>query len=376
MGLISKTVMVTLCSNNIKYYESLGYKMPRKRTKNRTWTVPRGTKIEILVEDLQKGSNSEIRIQCDNCNKKLKIKWKTYNKYLHSGKYYCVNCANELFSKKEYIKTRLKNGKSFYEWCIEHNKQDILDRWDYDLNKCSPKEINYGTKKKYYFKCPRNIHKSESHIIKSFTSGQEGTMNCKQCNSFAQWGIDNIGKDFLDKYWDYEKNKDIDPYSFDRGSKKQIWVKCQENRNHGSYKTTGKVFVKGCRCQICKSSKGEQRIQKYLINNKLSYIAQKEFKGLVGLGGNNLSYDFYLPQYKLLVEYQGEFHDGTAHQQSKKDFEKQQKHDRRKKEYAKANNIKLLEIWYNCFDDIEFILDEVLSQLSNQEDNIKKEKVI
>ena len=31
-----------------------------------------------------------------------------------------------------------KNKKSFYDWCIENNRQDVLDRWDYELNDCSP----------------------------------------------------------------------------------------------------------------------------------------------------------------------------------------------------------------------------------------------
>ena len=43
---------------------------------------------------------------------------------------------------------------------------------------------------------------------------------------------------------------------------------------------------------------------------------------------------------------------------SKKDFERQQEHDRRKKEYALQNNIELLEIWYYDYDNIEEILDK------------------
>jgi len=90
------------------------------------------------------------------------------------------------------------------------------------------------------------------------------------------------------------------------------------------------------------------------------YISQKEFEGLVGLRNGNLSYDFYLPQYNLLIEYQGQFHDGTAPRQTKEQFEKQQEHDRRKKQYVENNKIRLLEIWYWDFDRIEEILDREL----------------
>lgn len=35
----------------------------------------------------------------------------------------------------------IKNKESLYDWCINNNKKDIVDRWDYTLNKKSPKEI-------------------------------------------------------------------------------------------------------------------------------------------------------------------------------------------------------------------------------------------
>ena len=76
-----------------------------------------------------------------------------------------------------------------------------------------------------------------------------------------------------------------------------------------------------------------------------------------------LSYDFYLPKYNLLIEYQGNYHDGTVNKevQSDEKFNRQQEHDKRKREYAKKNNIKLLEIWYWDFDNIEGILKRELN---------------
>ena len=44
-----------------------------------------------------------------------------------------------------------KFEKSFYEWCIENNHEDWLELWDYELNECSPKEVGYGSNKKYWF---------------------------------------------------------------------------------------------------------------------------------------------------------------------------------------------------------------------------------
>jgi hypothetical protein len=72
-----------------------------------------------------------------------------------------------------------------------------------------------------------------------------------------------------------------------------------------------------------------------------------------------------LTKYNLLVEYQGEFHDGTAWQQTEIDFLRQKEHDKRKKIYAKNHSIHLLEIWYWDYDNIEQILSEMLNNLEN-----------
>ncbi len=79
----------------------------------------------------------------------------------------------------------------------------------------------------------------------------------------------------------------------------------------------------------------------------------------------NLSYDFYLPNYNLLIEYQGEQHEKytLVFHTSKEDFNKQQEHDKRKKDYAKENEIELLEIWYWDFDNIEEILNKQINNI-------------
>jgi len=136
-------------------------------------------------------------------------------------------------------------------------------------------------------------------------------------------------------------------------------------------------------CPECSKSKGEKECKRVFISqglieinqkdyDKLSdidkinntyFIPQKEFDGLIGLKGRNLSYDFYIPKLNSLIEYQGQFHDGTAKHQTKKQLKKQQEHDRRKKEYAEMNKYNFLEIWYWDFDRIEEILIKELNKL-------------
>jgi hypothetical protein len=113
---------------------------------------------------------------------------------------------------------------------------------------------------------------------------------------------------------------------------------------------------------FCNESKGEKRAREWLKQNNIKFESQKEFNGLLGLGGGNLSYDFYLTAQNTLIEYQGEFHDGTANRQNDDEYRIQQEHDKRKREYALNNNIDLLEIWYWDFDRIEEILEMKLKE--------------
>lgn len=458
MALIDKTVEIEL-KTNIKYYENLGYEIPKVKDNHYRWTVKRGTKIKIKTKDLTHGSTVKVNVKCDICRRKNKISWNAYQKNIkrNKGKYHCKLCADKTnLDNTNIIKEKLKNGKSFKQWCIDNNRQDILDLWDYDLNKLKPNEICYSSTKKYYFKCSRKLHSSELKSICNLTNKNKNHhLFCNACNSFAQWGIDNLDDDFLEKYWS-DKNT-LNPWEISHGTpNKKILIKCTEKDYHEDYLITPNDFINGSRCPYCfnhngrkihpkdslgqylidnygqefldkiwsnknkKSpfnyapmsnkevwwkcpdkrhkeyrrsidssnrlefrcpqcdySKGEEKINNWLLNNnfidityeqnklelyqnKNVYIRQKEFNGLLGTGGGNLSYDFYLPNYNLLIEFQGRQHEKyiPGFHRSKKDFEKQKEHDKRKKTYVKDHNIKLLEIWYWDFDDIEFILDK------------------
>ena len=124
----------------------------------------------------------------------------------------------------------------------------------------------------------------------------------------------------------------------------------------------GTSLTSGFGCPVCNMSHGERKIRDYLCDHNYRYISQKTFSGLVGVGGGDLSYDFYLPNYNLLIEYQGEFHDGTARMQTEIELLRQQEHDKRKRTYAQKHNMDLLEIWYNNYNNIEQILNDYLTQ--------------
>jgi len=348
--IITKTISMQWTGNNRKTYEDKGYCF----TKYKEY-------FEIKVEDLTPGNTKKIQVMCDCVDCKSKdVKNIVYSDYYNSivnyGRYYCRKCAtNERISNG--VKTKLKNSISFKQWCINNNRQDILDRWDYELNNFKPDDICFSTHKKAYFKCPRGLHKSELKFINSFANGQEGSIKCKACNSFAQHLIDLYGENTLNEYWSIINI--TSPWNINKSSRTYVYIKCiNKEENHDDYKIACSKFYTGIRCPLCNKSKGEKECKRVFDLRNVYYIPQKEFDDLLGLGGGKLSYDFYLPKYNLLVEYQGQFHDGSSGEYSKKNLKTQKEHDKRKKEYAEDNNINFLEIWYWDFDNIEEILDE------------------
>ena len=142
----------------------------------------------------------------------------------------------------------------------------------------------------------------------------------------------------------------------------KIKFKCKVCNN--IWKANPLNILYGNGCPKCNKSNGERCIEKILEDYNIKFVPQKTFDKLIGLGGNLLSYDFYLPKYNLLIEFQGKQHEEPIEYfGGEEKFKIQQEHDKRKREYAQLHNINLLEIWYYDIDNIESILLETINNL-------------
>ncbi|MFW5848008.1 MAG: hypothetical protein ACOCVF_03750, partial [bacterium] len=121
-------------------------------------------------------------------------------------------------------------------------------------------------------------------------------------------------------------------------------------------------------------SKGERQIRLFLEDNDIKYVYQKKFKNCKST--NLLPFDFYLPEYNMCIEYDGEQHfKPFRFEKDDLKLKKRMNNDDIKNNFCENNNINLYRIKYN--DDIYDKLNKLIKMIKNEYKTLiynKKEK--
>lgn len=105
----------------------------------------------------------------------------------------------------------------------------------------------------------------------------------------------------------------------------------------------------------CINSKGEYKVSTILAENNIVFEKQKSYDDLRGESKHGiLRYDFYIPEYNYLIEYDGEQHfkAGNFGWNDESHHEKTKQRDEIKNEYCRKNNIPLIRIPCSRYDDL------------------------
>ena len=273
------------------------------------------------------------------------------------------------------------SDKNLLIWCGKEGHEPYYTRWNdiktgYGCRQCAIEEN--ANRKRHSYEHVKNIIESNGDMLISDNYVNNLTDLEIKC---GKWN--NIYKAPFGRYQDktygcccycannkkvtYEECKEeLEKFNYSLLTKEEDYVNGSTkilimcDKGH-TYEQRLSIFKRMHRCPHCKHSKGESLIKYYLSKYNIKFDEQKKYKNLKGVNNGLLSYDFYLPQYNLLIEFQGEYHDGTARNSTEKTLTKQQEQDKRKREYAINNNIKLLEIWYWDIENIEQILIKELN---------------
>lgn len=155
--LLTKEVEITIIASNVKYYESLGYKIPMRESEYSHKPVYDLWKtIMVKVEDLPKRSNAKVTIACDHCGKEYTTPYASYRISTEKDKRcFCRNCfyikAQETQLKKYGVNSYRKTNE-----CKVRIKKTNLERYGVEFasqNKEVKEKQKKTNLKRYGFEC-------------------------------------------------------------------------------------------------------------------------------------------------------------------------------------------------------------------------------
>lgn len=126
-------------------------------------------------------------------------------------------------------------------------------------------------------------------------------------------------------------------------------------------------------CRKCSrlQSKNEKKTEDFLSSMNIKYETEKTFEGCVYK--NKLRFDFYIEEFNLLIEVDGELH--YFNRGHFKNLEEQQIRDEIKNKYCKDNNINLLRIPYWEYEEKERYKDLIIDKIKTLSHGSECEKI-
>ena len=306
MGLITKEVEVTLGVRNIKYYEKLGYKIPKYENRNHELVVKRGTKIKVKIEDLSSGSNVEIEYECDMCHKLFTTRYDVYSTHNKNGKTLCPYCAEA----PHVMKGCKKKNSNKKEKKVNHNKKNRFRKYKNKYyNRPNTYEYSIFVKKvlnrdNYECQCCHSSSNLEVHHLDGYnwcierrTDDTNGITLCKNChtNFHIKYGRGNNTKEQYEEWIGYAIG-DLEKYDGELPTAKEVFD-YERNEIYESAESYSKIYgVNASNVRACCSHKntykkikgkdGTEKINKWTVRT---------------VNGHHL---FWLDEYKNMTQYE------------------------------------------------------------------------
>lgn len=139
---------------------------------------------------------------------------------------------------------------------------------------------------------------------------------------------------------------------------------------HGLFSVTPDVHLRGAGCPTCATSKPVQAIMKRLLQENIRVVREKTFAECVAPSGRLLRFDLYLPDYNLLVEYDGPHHFaptiyGTMTSESAEvAFNQQLERDEIKNRFCEEHSIELIRIPHTIHHPDAYLMKILNNQIN------------
>lgn len=127
-----------------------------------------------------------------------------------------------------------------------------------------------------------------------------------------------------------------------------------------SYNISPDNLLRGKGCPLCRQSSYEDYVDEYMKIHYPSFVKQKKYDDLRSESGRLLMFDYYIPEYDLCIEIDGQFHYYNEYWKDRDDFlttyYNVKANDKIKNEYCDNHNIPLLRIKYDRIKNIDLII--------------------
>ena len=205
-----------------------------------------------------------------------------------------------------------------------------------------------------------------------FWQTPNGHLNGNGCNKCK---LENFSKkykltlcEFIEKankkhnnFFDYSKVEYLQAHS-------KVCIICPK---HGEFWQTPCNHLNGDGCPECNKSKLENEIKYFLLEKQIKFIEEKKFDWLIYK--ENMRLDFYLPEYNIAIECQGEQHfkpidfsGKLTEEETYEQFKLIRNRDKKKRELCELNNVKILYYADKKYQyDIIVDLDEILKNIES-----------
>lgn len=327
----NQIVQVRWNNTNKDWYESKGYVFTK-----------RNAVFDVFAKDLSLRSSARIKANCDYCGEE----YNTSFAVLIDGrkaiqKDCCCNCSGKKTSEVSKKKRAEKYIGLARNICEENNYILLTTIDDYiDLH------MNVE------FVCVK--HGYQTMMLDNFIRGHK----CRDCSYEERAKILRHDIKYVKEYIEsINGNKLLNPEDYKDTFARNLNIQCScGNIFTTSFNNYSKYGVQTCYSCSCKESAGEARIRSFLESNKIEFIQEKRFNEC--RDNRPLPFDFYLTQYNLVIEFDGQQHFKEI---GRGNHEITVKHDKIKNEYCKLNNIDILRIPYWDGNNIEDILKKQLN---------------
>jgi hypothetical protein len=341
------------CFNNIRrgfYPVPITFYNPFVLDNIPIWLKLNNKTFELCEGNTYVDAQTKLRFHCLICDDYFYVQWNC----ICSNDQGCSVCGG--------MQTGLYHS-------LEYLRPDLMTEWNYEENDVLPSDVTIGSNKSISWKCSICDYVWKTEVHKRAIRGA----GCPACSNPPKVLTDRTRLSMvfpsIATEWHPTKNGSLTPNDVFCGSGKRVWWQCSVNREHEwitSINNRTNPSNNNC-CPICVASNGEDKIREVLNYYGVCFDTEVWFTDCPRISSHPLHYDFYIENMATAIEFQGPQHyqpvdfAGRGLEWAQQEFEEGQIRDQIKRDYCASHNIKLIEIPYWDFNNIENILSRELN---------------